>query len=284
MTPRKARHHRNPSQPVPASDYESDLNYLSDVPPPPSNRTDEELNLSVLKRHDSAVISLEYVTPYAVVYVFSPTSQQWEKSGIEGTAFICGLSPTEKRDPRYSVLVLNRRGLENLNVELLTSNDVEVTEEYIILQSAKDGIPQVYGLWVFSEPPPSSTSHQRAAMAHKIQECTARVEMGRRPAEEHHENGDDTVVEDSVLMGRQVSLKELFGQQRQNDDAWSVRSHSPQRPPMQLTVSTDTDFLRTSQRHAQPHLPAASAQSNGRKQDDLLGLFRQAGEKYNGIG
>ncbi|KAL9116844.1 MAG: hypothetical protein Q9187_006625, partial [Circinaria calcarea] len=226
MTSRKAKHHRIQSQSVPqASDYESDLNYLSDVPPPPSDRTDEELNLSVLKRHDHAVISLEYVAPYAVVYVFSPTSQQWEKSGIEGTAFICGLSPTEERDPRYSVVVLNRRGLENLNVELLSSNDVEVTEEYIILQSAKDGVPRVYGLWVFSEPPPSSTSHQRAAMAHKIQECTARVEMGTRLAEEQHangdDNGDDAVVEDSIPMGRQVSLKELFGQQRQNDDAWS---------------------------------------------------------------
>ena len=284
MTPRKAKHYRNSSQPVPASDYESDLNYLSDVPPPPSDRTDEVLNLSVLKRHDSAVISLEYVTPYAVVYVFSPTSQQWEKSGIEGTAFICGLSPTEGRNPRYSVIVLNRRGLENLNVELLSSNDVEVTEEYIILQSAKDGVPQVYGLWVFCEPPPSSTSHQRAAMAHKIQECTARVEMGMRLAEEQYENGDDTVGEDSVPMARQVSLKEMFGQQRQNDDAWSVRSHSPQRTPLQFTTYADTDFFRTSQRHAQPHSPAVSAQSNGRKQDDLLGLFRQAGEKYNGAG
>ena len=284
MTPRKAKHHRNPSQPVPASDYESDLNYLSDVPPPSSDRTDEELNLSVLKRHDVAVISLEYVTPYVVVYIFSPTSQQWEKSGIEGTAFICGLSPTEERDPRYSVVVLNRRGLENLNVELLTSNDVEVTEEYIILQSAKDGVPQVYGLWVFSEPPPSSTSHQRAAMAHKIQECTARVEMGRRPAEEQHENGHDMVVKESVPMGRQISLKELFGQQRQNDDAWSVRSHSPKRPPIPFTISTDTDFFRTSRKHAQPHSPAVSAQSYGRKQDELLGLFRQAGEKYNGVG
>ena len=266
------------------SDYESDGNYLSDIPPPPLERTDEELNLSVLQRHNREVITVEYVAPYAVVYQFSSESQQWEKSGIEGTAFVCGLMPRYGAPRRYEVTVLNRRGLENFNIELLTASDVEVTEDYIILQSEMDGFLHVYGLWVFSEPPPSSTSHHRAAIAQKIQECAATVERERKLVEERDGVDYGAEFEESVPMGRQLSLKELFGQQRQEDDAWSVRSHSPRRPSTQFTPSIDTDFFQNPQRYMQtPHSPAVSAQSNGQGREILLDLFRKAGEGYRGV-
>ena len=283
MTPGKAKLNQHRPQVVPqASDYESDINYLSDIPPPPTDRTDEELNLAVLKRHNPSTISLEHVTPYTVVYLFSPTSQQWEKSGIEGTAFICGLSPQIDHVPRYSVTVLNRRGLENFNIELLSSNDVEVTEEYIILQSTVNGVPQVYGLWVFCEPPPSSTSHHRAATAHKILECAARVATGKRLVQEQCEDDHDDDEIESVPMDRQLSLKELFGQQRQQDDAWSVRSHSPHPSAPQFTTSVDTDFFHNTQRHSQLHSQTVSSQSINQGHDSLLSLFRKAGESYRG--
>ncbi|MCJ1403169.1 hypothetical protein MMC11_006392 [Xylographa trunciseda] len=281
MSPRKARHQPTQSEIInQPSEYESDANYLSDIPLPQIQRTDEELNLSVLQRHNHDVISLEYVAPYAVVYQFSPQSQQWEKSGIEGTAFVCGLLPTEDSPHRYEVTVLNRRGLENFTLELMNASDVEVTEEYIILNSTHDGIPHVYGLWVFSEPPPSSTSHHRTAIAHKIQEYAAQVEADRAPSLEQIESGYEEYVDEGVPMGRQMSLKEMFGQQRQQDDAWSIRSHSPRRPSTQFVVSADTDFFHSSQRHAPPHSPAVSAQSNGQGRDILLDMFRKAGEGY----
>lgn len=262
------------------SDYESDGNYLSDMPQPPEERTDEELNLSVLRRHNPEVVALEYVAPYAVVYIFSPNSQEWEKSGIEGTAFVCRLTPTYEYSQRYTVTVLNRRGLDNFNLELLSSADVEVTAEYIILQSAKEGVHQVYGLWIFSEPPPSSTAHHREAIAEKIQECTAKVEQGRIMEGQKEAEGQEEHYEDSIPMGRELSLKELFGQQRQQDDAWSVRSHSPHQPSSQFATTADTDFFRTPHRNAQPHSPAVSAQSNGQPRDGLMELFRKAGEGY----
>ena len=241
MSPRKARHQQTPSglanQP---SDYESDANYISDIPLPPIQRTDEELNFSVLQRHNQDVISLEYVAPYAVVYQFSSESQQWEKSGIEGTAFVCGLLPDKQSTQRYEVTVLNRRGLNNFTLELMNVSDVEVTEEYIILNSTHDGVPHVYGLWVFSEPAPSSTFHHRTAIAHKIQECAEKAEAGRRLAQEHTESEHDEYNDDGIPMGRQLSLKEMFGQQRQQDDAWSIRSHSPLRPSTQFVNSADT--------------------------------------------
>ena len=262
------------------SDYESDGNFISDVPPSHTQRTDEELNLSVLRRHNLDVVSLEYVAPYAVVYQFSPDTQQWEKSGIEGTAFVCGLQATYVSPERFEVTVLNRRGLENFKHELLCATDVEVTEEYIILNSTEDGQPKIYGLWVFSEPPPSSTSHHRIDIAQKIQECAERVETVRRLKEEQDRNGHAGQTNNNVPMERQPSLKELFGQHRKEDDAWSVRSHSPQRPSTLFATSADTDFFRSTQRHVQSHSPAVSAQSNGQGKDVLSGLFRKA--EYRG--
>jgi hypothetical protein len=281
MASRRVRH--NPSLSaniyVP-SDYESDGQFYPDMPPAPIQRTDEELNISVLRRHNPDVISLEYVAPYAVVYQFSSASQQWEKSGIEGSAFICGLRPTQESPARYDVTVLNRRGLDNFNFELLNASDVEFTEEYIILNTMIESLPKIYGLWIFSEPPPSSTAHHREAMAYKVQECLEKVIMGRGRVEEQTPMGFEEEVEDSIPMGRQLSLKELFGQQRQQDDAWSVRSHSPQRAPIQFVNSADTDFFHNPQRHARAHSPAVSAQSSGQGRDNLIDLFRKAGEGY----
>ena len=285
MSPNRPRHQANISM---VSDYESDANYLSDIAPPPAERTNEELNLSVLRRHNRDVYAIEYIAPYAVVYLFSPETQQWEKCGIEGTAFLCALLPNAELSQRYAVMVLNRRGLENFDIELLSSEDVEITDEYIILQSEKNYVPKVYGLWVFSEPPPSSTAHHREAMAQRIQECARKVEDGRRNLEDTEEEIEE--IEENIPMGRQISLKELFGQQRQQDDAWSIRSHSPQRPPQAVqpvlqtqhfNTSADTDFFRTPQRHAKPPSPAVSAQSTGPSQQDvLMNLFRKAGEAH----
>lgn len=296
MVPRRPAHQAQPSL---ISDYESDGHYLSDIPPP-AERTDEELNLSVLRRYRSDVMSLEYVVPYVVVYTFSPESLSWEKSGIEGSTFLCGLLPNGEYTYRCAVVLLNRRNFENLNIELTSSENVDITGEYIILKTDADE-QQFYGLWVFREPPPSSTAHHPDEFAKKLQECAQRAEQSRRKSfsvsVSELTNGHDE-QEESVPMGRQISLRELFGQQRQEDDALSMRSHSPSQkpsitqdslePPLQppgptqvpqFFTSADTDFFRTSASHLKPsHASQMSGQANGHK-DTLLDLFRKASEK-----
>ena len=275
MTPRKPKYQQLQQQQVALqpSDYESDLNNISDAIPPPPSRTDHELNISVLKRHDNSVVSLEYVTPYAVVYVFSPTTQQWEKSGIEGTAFVCGLTPNDESVYRYAVIVLNRRGLENFSIELRSTNDVEITEEYVILQSERDGVPQVHGLWVFCEPPPASTSQQREATARKIQECAARGELGRKLVEEQQAS---TQAQTDNAMSRSLSLRELFGQQRNQDENWAVTEQNHQACYQSVSNSNAIIGHNTALREQTPS-PAVSAQSIQPRQIDLLSIFRSTG-------
>lgn len=236
--------------------------------PPPPARTNYQLNLSVLRRHNPAVDSIISIAPYAVVYVFTSVTQQWEKSGIEGTLFVCRLSAQETDVERYAVMVLNRRGLQNFTAELLNSGDVEVTEEYVILQVTEGKQEScIYGLWIFSEPPPSSTANARSINAQIIQDCATQAETSRRSAAERAKDqvhvqaqaepvGKETAGDgpvDSMPMGRQVSLRELFGQQREQDSGWSVKHHGSQDPGGQFSLSADTEFFRSTIRPSQQH-------------------------------
>ena len=280
MTPKKPRkisNQRQHSHLNQISDYDTDTAALTDTglpQPPPPSRTNEELNLAVLRRHNPSIVGVVSIAPYAVVYKFSATSSTWEKRGIEGTLFVVqllsdrlgsenfsSLETSQISIARFGVVVLNRRGLENFEADLKSTEDVEITEEYVILQVSteapkptQDGTgkqdqgPDIIGLWIFSEPPPSSTAEARVLNAQIIQECAKQAYVSRIAAENalrearqrqsleapSTENGPEEEYEDSgqeevasaTPMGRQLSLRQLFGQQRQDDDAWSVRGHN----------------------------------------------------------
>ena len=171
-------------------------------------RTNSQLNLSVLRRHNPKITRILSNAPFAVVYVFSAVTQEWEKSGVEGTLFVVqlvsesgidadGLQHTEPHQERYAVLVLNRRGLENFQIELKREEDVEVTDEYIIVQGSSstfgaqadatmaengsgEGGSSIYGFWIFTEPPPNSTTETRTIIAGLIQECAMLAEASQK--------------------------------------------------------------------------------------------------------
>ncbi|CAD0113820.1 unnamed protein product [Aureobasidium uvarum] len=183
--PRPTAHHHH----VP-SDYDTDTAYATDAmtslaqPAPIPARTNEELNLSVLQRHDPSVHQILSVAPFAVVYTFNPASSSWEKQGTEGTLFVCSLLPLVggPQIERYSCIVLNRRGLENFSSELFSAESVQVTDDYVILQvEGEDGSTNIYGLWIFAEEG-GSTVQTRVVNALIIQECAKRAEDSRDAA------------------------------------------------------------------------------------------------------
>jgi hypothetical protein len=308
MTSRKPRRQNN-HNPVNLTDYESDAPYYSDMQqqPAPPLRSNEELNLSVIRRHKPSVTSILSLAPYAVVYIFSPTTKQWEKNGVEGTLFVCQETQGDLGQERYTAFVLNRRGLNNFDLPLTDGENVEITEEYVILkaeesegEAGQNGIadplhPQnvpnnqtgtnnvrIYGLWIYSEPPPNSTAESRTINAQMIRECATHagesMKLARGRLEAMRQNSLHVAavaassqtapmeeIQASVPMGRQISLKDLFGQQRAQDDAWSVRAHhlGPEQQP--------------NYQHMVPHqMPAPTPPPQ--PQSDVLGdLFRRAG-------
>ncbi|KAF6241868.1 hypothetical protein HO173_000580 [Letharia columbiana] len=168
-----ASHHPQPS--------DNELEYTAPANP---TITNDVLNLSVLQRHLPSTVSIDFLAPYSVVYIFSTTTQAWEKSGIEGTLFVVKL-----RDEGHAVVVLNRRGLDNFVLHLKSAEEVDVTDEYIILQgNSADNLghgnadeQKVYGLWIFEEEQ-GSTKGVREACGRCIVECAERAgnEWGTR--------------------------------------------------------------------------------------------------------
>ncbi|EXJ91331.1 hypothetical protein A1O1_04443 [Capronia coronata CBS 617.96] len=263
------------------SDYESDYQgYQSDYPTkaPPPNRTNEELNLAVLKRINPAISSILSIAPYAVVYEFSPIPQpEWTKTGVEGSLFICELVPGPYGEDRYCAIVLNRRGLDNFEAELREGENagVEITGEYVII-SFKEGHEQkIYGVYIFHDAPGSSTEHAMERNGELMKSLADHAGASRQAAEAaasaavaQHTNGHMQQAEQTLhnqqahapMPGQPVNLQQLFGQQRASDAGWSVRTHN---------LDGGGDF---------PGAMNFSSQGPPLQKPDVLGdLFRRAG-------
>lgn len=331
-TNNQTNNHQNISNHL--TDYESDTTYLSDMhqQPGPPLRSNEEINLAVLRRHNPSITSILSLAQYAVVYIFSPTTRQWEKNGVEGTLFVCQLSQGSLGEERYSAFVLNRRGLQNFDLPLTDGENVELTDEYVILKAdestegntstngvadplnpqarqdvSADGV-RIYGVWIYSEPPPNSTAETRTINAQMIRECAVHaghsMKLARERLEALRQNGMHVAaaaaesqaqpleeVQALAPMGRQISLKDLFGQQRAQDDEWTVRAHHSME---QLQQQVPPPIPQTQQSfpppgmipQQQPPYPPNPLAPQPPQQPDVLGdLFRRAGLTYgNGQG
>ncbi|RMZ80556.1 hypothetical protein DV737_g2932, partial [Chaetothyriales sp. CBS 132003] len=235
-----------PSALAQVSDYESDNQaYLSEHghQRPPSTRTTQELNLGVLQRHDREVAAILSIAPYAVIYEFSPLPEPaWAKTGVEGSLFICQLTPGPVGEDRYSAMVLNRRGLDNFGAPLIEEEDagVEITDEYVIISFKQGPEQKIYGVFIFSEGPGSSTADTRSVNAHLMKTLATLASASRRTAERdaaeaqaqnangYGQEADDRAADSTLPAGRgqHISLQQLFGQQRAQDASFSARTHN----------------------------------------------------------
>ena len=235
------------------SDDESDLN-PSDIPPPPILRTNDELNLSVLRHHDPAIQSILSIAPYAVVYVFSALTQQWEKNGVEGCLFVCRLAAKESSVERYAVMVLNKRGLENFSAELLHGDDVEITNENVNIRVTESGGEQsIFGIWIFSEPPPSSTANARAINAQIIQDCAARAESSRKLAAKKPqaymlESPGLTNTVEAADKNVRLSIRKPFDTQEVTSSTPTDQIGDTYVASEAFSLSADTEFFRSTSR------------------------------------
>jgi hypothetical protein len=277
----------------------SSLQETSHQPEPSAanpSRSNEDLNLAVLRRHWPTVLSILHIASYCVVYLFNVTTQSWEKADIDGTLFIVNHVSDAEGEEKFSANILNRRRLENFAYELHAPDDIELDPKFIILKKGGEGTDmQIFGLWVFSEPPPNSTAHAHEITGHVIVEFAKRAQASRElaevqrngeedldPAGQDEKEPEEPEEPESVPMGRQLSLRELFGQQRQKDSSWSVHNHTSSqevRPPPQsqiqpplmslFTSNPDTDFPQGSPPPSQEVRQPPQSQP----QPSLLSLF-----------
>ena len=262
-TPRKARQRNHASNSGPpqvgASDYESDAAHYAESNDVPRlahlpTRTNTDLNLSVLRRYLPDIRSILSIAANAVVYTFSEASQGWDKHGVEGTMFVCEqepiVTPTGQALSRVCVFVLNRRGLDNLAVDLVRVSNCEMADELIIFQLEEDSLAdaeddgavgrKVIGIWIHADEDDTrevNTNIIRGAWQQARLSLNSLVEAAEAEAaaaaataaEEADQAADQTDVDDggaladsqadmsettsgpSSTTGRRLSITDLFG-------------------------------------------------------------------------
>jgi hypothetical protein len=213
MTPRKTRHRKehqhHPTPLTQVSDYESEA-YVTETHVPPPTRTNNELNLSVLRRYNPSITSILSIAASAVIYIFTPATEAWEKSGIEGTLFVCDTGRDVTGAQKYSVVVLNRRGLENFDVDLARVADVEVTEELLIVRLEAEGEEKVVGIWLHED-----KDGAREVNATLIARCwESAVESKATTTQESYtfDAQAPAIGADGAVAGRRLSVRDLFAQ------------------------------------------------------------------------
>jgi len=176
-------------QTIQPSDYESDNpGYTSDYPVlyPPVERTREELNLSVIQKHNPEIARILSVAPYATIYDWAHPPGEWQKTGPNGTLFICQLTPGDFGEERYHAIVLNRSGLDNFNAELRQSEYGNVEESgdiIIITQEPQEpgGVPRANAIHIFQEEG-ASTATSRSANGELMVELSKAAKRSREAA------------------------------------------------------------------------------------------------------
>jgi hypothetical protein len=227
MTPRKTRsrnHASSTSQAPLVSDYDSEAQYTA----PRTGRTKEEINHSVVKRYVPSLAAILEIAASAYIYILNNVSGEWEKTSIEGTLFVCELTPSPiTGTPRHCIVVLNRKGLENLIVFSEELQAVEISDQFLLLkfrsrentfvQESKEE-EKILGFFMTAD----EDVKDRIKTAVKSHwEMALRVRESGEDIERRVENfGDEGYggggglgdgVGESKPMGRRLSLTELFG-------------------------------------------------------------------------
>lgn len=102
-------------------------------------------NVQVLSRYFSGIRGILFYAHNVCVYDFDEVNKCWKRSEIEGAFHIVDTST----DIRYRIIVLNRRGLENLALDMIPGwTQFEEVKGTIQLQSPQG---KIYALWFFDE-------------------------------------------------------------------------------------------------------------------------------------
>ncbi|KAJ3327978.1 mRNA-decapping enzyme 1B, partial [Kappamyces sp. JEL0680] len=91
-----------------------------------------QINLKVLAKYDKSISAILETTSHVVLYDFELASQTWKKRGIEGTLFLYERTV----EPRFGVIVLNRLGLDNLEMKISSEMQIQLSGDYLMYKFA----------------------------------------------------------------------------------------------------------------------------------------------------
>lgn len=157
------------------SDYESDAAaYMRENPPPSkaafASRNNEQVNMAVLKRYIPNIGSIKTVTSNAVMYTMDMAKCEWMKGGIDGAMFVVSQTSDDIFTGMATggcIFVLNRRGLNNITLNLAEVAGIELNQQLLIFDmeygSNTHSVPsedrdRVIGLWIHAQDGTTATT------------------------------------------------------------------------------------------------------------------------------
>lgn len=260
-----------------ASDYDSEAqDYAIEYPAalPPINRTRDQLNLSVVQKHNPEVTSILSVASHVTVYDWAQAPEPaWQKSGVEGALFICKLTPGEFGEERFHAIVLNRGGLDNFEAELRQSDPegVEIVQDLVIISRIESGERKANGIYIFAGGSGTSTEHSRAANGELMRDLALAAQRSRVAAEQHLSQKPVT----HIANGHQQVTPQTYLAQPQV-------TNNRQPSPMSRRDADDTDenmlfrmFQQATQKPAAQSQPLPPPSSQNNAAEALMNALRQ---------
>ncbi|KAJ3681549.1 hypothetical protein LUZ60_016038 [Juncus effusus] len=114
--------------------------------PDPEISRDEEitksLNMTVLRRRDPYVEDILITAPHVVMYEYDLQLNQWNRKDVEGSLFVV----KRTKQPRFQLIVMNRRNTDNLVEDLLGKLEFEMEMPYLMY---KNNDKDVNGIWFY---------------------------------------------------------------------------------------------------------------------------------------
>ncbi|XP_065263283.1 mRNA-decapping enzyme 1A [Emys orbicularis] len=108
------------------------------------SKAGQEMSLAALKRHDPYITSIADVTGQVALYSFSPKTNEWEKTDIEGTLFVYRRSAS----PYYGFTIVNRLNMHNLVEPVNKDLEFQLHEPFLLYRNASLSI---YSIWFYDK-------------------------------------------------------------------------------------------------------------------------------------
>lgn len=275
-----------PAQTMLVSDYDSDnQGYISDYPrlSVPAPRTKEELNVSVLRKWNPEVVRILSIAPYATLYEFATGANEWQKTGLVGTLFICELNRGRFGEERYLAIVLNRGGIDNYEAELRQSErgGVSITGDYVEItkDDPETGGVKANALFIYSEEG-ASTAGSRKGNGELMVALANAAKLSRDAAEAQYLNPVQPVH--TAQSGAHPSYYSTQHQPEPHPEyAYLPQQPSPA-PPVAPAPERPVDLLALFRGHQSDAESAVSRPpethpAQVRPEVNLLDLFRKSG-------
>ncbi|CAD6499799.1 BgTH12-03906 [Blumeria graminis f. sp. triticale] len=180
----------------------------------PSNiRSISDINFSVIKRYVPSLHKIIAIAASASIYILTPDNSEagaeWKRAEIEGTLFVCELDNSKSiGTDHHCIVVLNRKGMDNLIIGSGEIDNVEITTKFLTLSFSTNGETRILGFFI------QSSICSREDICTLIKGHWEAAKQEQVNFEVSHSEGLEGSIESHYTyhrLARRLSLSELFG-------------------------------------------------------------------------